>query len=123
MARRERPPKVSSSRSLQSSVPLFVDVVEYYVPNDRMASMDFLRAVLSGQKSLLKLNQVRFLIGLEKYNELTLANLLERARTAVPRLFDYLPQDYIISRLSREYVLNVSIAAQPGHEYAVERPR
>lgn len=84
--------------------------------------MDFLRAILSGQKSLLKLNEVRFLIGLEKFNELTLANLLERARTDVPRLFDYLPQDYIISRLSREYVLNVGISPHLGHEYAVQRP-
>ena len=73
-----------------------------------MASMDFLRAVLRGDKKLIKLNVVKFILGLEKYNELTLANLLETARAEVPNLFDYLPDDYFIAKLSREYVLNVS---------------
>ena len=40
-----------------------------------MASMDFLRAVLRGDKKLIKLNVVKFILGLEKYSELTLANL------------------------------------------------
>jgi hypothetical protein len=74
-----------------------------------MASMDFLRDVLRGHKRLLKLNAVKFLLGLEKFHELTIANLLEVARAQVPQVFDYLPDNYIISRLSREYVMNVPV--------------
>ena len=85
--------------------------------------MDFLRAVLRGDKKLIKLNVVKFILGLEKYNELTLANLLETARAEVPNLFEYLPDDYVIAKLSREYVLNVSSLLTVGHEHTRQRHR
>ena len=53
--------------------------VNYYVSPSRMCTIDFLREILSGRKSLKKMNQVRFVIGIEGYSDLTLANLLRYA--------------------------------------------
>lgn len=108
---------------LNMQCSLFLIVVAYYVPPDRMANLQFLRDVVRGHKKLIKLNLVKFLIGLEKYNELTLANLLETARAEVPSLFDYIPDDYVIPRLCREYVLNVTCAYLLGDEHAGKRHR
>jgi len=72
-----------------------------------MCNVDFLRDILSGRKRLLKMNQVRFVIGSERYADLTLANLLRYAETNLRELEEFIPNNVQPNKLCRDYVLNV----------------
>lgn len=73
-----------------------------------MVCTDFLRDILSGRKRLLRLDQLRALQQVECYDELKLDNLLEYARQNINALFQYLPDNYVTTKVSRSYVINVS---------------
>lgn len=72
-----------------------------------MCTVDFLRDILSGRKLMKKLPQVRFVIGSERYSDLTLASLLRYAEENLRELENYIPSNVQPNKLCREYVLNV----------------
>lgn len=72
-----------------------------------MCTVDFLREILSGRKRLLKLNAVRFVIGTERYQDLTLTSLLRYAEDNLRELEQFVPNNVQPNKLCREYVLNV----------------
>lgn len=84
------------------------DLDRYYVPPARMTTLDFLKQILAKQKLLLKLEQVRFVTGAERYTELSLNALIEYANIQMRDLFNYLPSNPVPAKLDRNYVLNVS---------------
>ena len=92
----------------------------FYPPPERMASTAFLRDLLSGAKQMVRLQDLRAIDHVESYEELSLNNLLDYASNNLPRLFDFLPQPYVIGKLSRGYVVNVMNSLEPG---LVERLR
>ncbi len=74
----------------------------YAVPPERMASMDFIKLLLKGDKKMVKSQDIWNVSGFEKYESLSLANLIEYSRTRLPQLFDYLPGPLEIKSLCRE---------------------
>ena len=78
-------------------------------PPDRMASMEFVRQILSGEKLLLQSNQVRHIRYLERFPALTIASLLAWGRDNIPELDRYIPdfvdQDY--SKVDRLFLASV----------------
>ena len=79
----------------------------FYPPPERMASTSFLRDLLSGEKKMVRLEELRAVDHVEAYEELSLSRLLDYAGANLPRLFEYLPQPFVIGKLSRGYVVNI----------------
>ena len=87
-----------------------------------MASLGFLRQILSGEKNCLELNRVRFVEHCERYPELEIGSLLEYAREHVPGCFNYLPDDPDDhTKIDRGYLLNVQIRFRTGLKYTGTR--
>ena len=55
----------------------FSESLQLYVPDDQMINKDFLKAVLNGQKSLLKLKDVKF-VNPPSYDEISVKNLFPK---------------------------------------------
>lgn len=87
----------------------------YYTPPLKMASLDFLKRILSGAKRMLPIGQVRHVNQAERYTELSVQSLLNYAANNMPQLFLYLPDNPSPERLCRKYLLNVT-CLDAGHE-------
>ena len=72
-----------------------------------MASIAFLRQILSGQKRLLALDQVRVVGEVERYAELEIGSLLQYARDHLPECLEYLPDNLDNSKIDRVYLMTV----------------
>lgn len=79
-----------------------------------MCSIDFLKDILAGKRKLVKLNQVRFVSGLERFTELTISSLMDFGLENVPNYEIYFPQDVPRSKLCREYVAHILNTLDPG---------
>ena len=86
--------------------PVTLCVVQLYLPAKTMVNKDFLKAVLSGEKHLLELKQVKF-INVPVYDELAVKHMYPLARDE-PRLLLYFPDRLPKGRLpDRDYFWNV----------------
>ena len=71
--------------------------------------MRFLRQILSGQKKLLNLKQVKYIQAREKYRLLSVRRVLEICRDEGLRVEDYLPDYTSETEIDRSFLHNVSI--------------
>lgn len=65
---------------------------------------------------MLRMAEVRFVNAAERYNELSVASLMEYAREHLPVLLDYLP-NIEPAKIDRKFLLNVD-TCQPGGKHA-----
>lgn len=73
-----------------------------------MATLPFLKDILSGTKRMVNRNELRICQKLEKFDSLTIANLIGFGMERINNFADYLPDDYQNNKsISREYVSNV----------------
>jgi hypothetical protein len=79
-----------------------------------MATMDFLRSLLSGEKQMFKMNVVKFVQVKERYSELSLENLLHHCNQEAPECLNYFPNNPIPVKLCRTYVMNVMNTVHEG---------
>ena len=71
-----------------------------------MCNKDFIRAVVSGKKKMLKLKDVRF-ICVPKYDELSIKNIFHQFRQ-YPEVMLYLPDEYPAGRgPNKEFFWNI----------------
>ena len=89
-------------------------VVQLYLPPDTMINKDFLKAVLSDQKKLLKLNELRC-VAVPKFDELSVKNIFPLIMQD-KSVMQYFPDEYPKGRVpDREYTFNVLNSLQPEY--------
>ena len=69
----------------------------------------FLRDILSGRKRMLRKNNVRQVVGAERYEELSIANLLAHVDMHQRDVLQYLPDNPAPNNIDRGYLMNVGI--------------
>ena len=97
-----------TSRNLFSKSLYNIDLIaiRLYVPPDSCTNKDFLREVLSGQKKLLKLSEVKW-INTPKYDEISVVNLYPKFKTDA-NITVYLPSNLPAGKLpDRTYFFNI----------------
>ena len=72
-----------------------------------MATTEFLKDLLSGRKRMVRMQELRPIDTVEKFEELSLQSLLNYGTMHQQNLFEYLPNNYEVTKLSRSYVINV----------------
>ena len=84
-------------------------LVGYFTPPSRMATLPFLKDILSGRKKLIKLQNARIVVELERYSELTIERLMEYGEQNIINFNDYLPEDIQRPKICRQYLSTVSL--------------
>ena len=80
-----------------------------------MATMQFIRLLLNGQKKMVKTNQVKFVTVKERYSELKVETLMAHCVQHLPVVLEYLPADYETpGKVCREYLLNLMNTLHEG---------
>ena len=85
-----------------------VSSLEYYLPPERMCTMHFLKQVLSGNKKLLKANQVKGIPRIPRIPEINARNIWLELK-AEPQIAIHFPDTYITQNRvpDRSYMFNV----------------
>ena len=86
----------SDHRRLPILVVSFFFVVQYFVPPSATANRDFLRQVLKGEKSLLKVSECKF-VNVPKFDELGVNNIFPKFKQD-PEVMRYMQDEYARNR-------------------------
>ena len=91
--------------------------MQYYLPDEKVINKDFLKAVLAGQKQLLKKVDV-LTIEVPRYDELSVKNIYPQFKKD-PIIMSYFPDHYPANKgPPRDYFFNILNSLQP--EYVSE---
>ena len=89
-------------------------IVQFYLPDESVMNKDFLKAVLQGQKQLLKKAEVRY-IQVPHYDELSVKALYPMFAKDV-EMMSYFPDKYPTGKgPPREYFFNVLNTKHPDY--------
>ena len=81
--------------------------MQYYLPDEKVINKDFLKAVLAGQKQLLKKVDV-LTIEVPRYDELSVKNIYPQFKKD-PIIMNYFPDHYPANKgPPRDYFFNTS---------------
>ena len=85
-----------------------------YPPSLKMLTKPMCRDLLSGRKRMLLLSEVCFVDQAERYQELSVANLLGHVHRELPQALEYLPDNPVPDRVCRKYIMNVMNTLDEG---------
>lgn len=71
--------------------------------------MKFLRKILDGRKSYLKVSNVKFLRGYERYKSLKMETIIPEALNKFPVLRNYFPDDVNTKLIDRNWSYSVTL--------------
>ena len=88
--------------------------MQLYLPPDYMLNKDFLKAVLMDKKSLLRLDQVKY-VNVPFYDELSVVKIWPMVQKD-PEIMKYFPAKLPKGRVpDRSYFFNIMNTFQPGY--------
>ena len=91
-----------------------VCTVQLFVPPMSTVNRDFVRAVLQGEKKLLKNSEKRS-VNVPKYDELSVKNIFPKFKRD-PKVMQYLQDEYPANRYpDRDYFFTVLNTVHPDH--------
>ena len=99
--------QLSTKTRKQDVVNLLRIEGQFYLPPDRNLNSEFVRSFLAGRKALFRVSEVIRVKHSFRFKELSLAALLSRYPRPT-QAQSYLPDEKDLSKLDREYSLNVS---------------
>jgi len=96
----------------------FLSIVQLYLPPEHMMNKDFLKEVFEGNKRLLELNEVKYVI-VPLYDELSVGNLWPELQE-FPEFLTFFPSKFPKGRLpDRTYMFNILNTVMTGYTQAL----